>query len=88
MSYNEEVIWMNLEDTLWTIFFTMAYTIISVFMSFKLSDYLDNPDEICLEKFVRHFIVWPIECLYLLIFFVAYKFNIELVTNQKKRNRK
>ena len=78
-----------IENTLWTIFFTMTYTVISVFMSFKLSEMLDNPDEIGMEKFVRHFLVWPIECLYLLIFFAAYKFDIEIgPIKKKKRNHK
>ena len=80
---------MCLEDTLWTIFFTMMYTITSVFMSFRLTEFLDKPEEIGMEKFVRHFLVWPVECLFLLIFFVAYKFDIEIgPLNKRKKNHK
>ena len=71
-------------DILWTIFYTMLYTLASVFMSFKLAEMLNNQDEISLDIFVRHFLVWPIECLFLLIFFVRYRLGYD----QKKKNHK
>ena len=52
------------EDIIWTIIYTMMYTIISMFMSFRFVDLLgDDPS---VEKLMRHFLLWPIEGLVIL----------------------
>jgi hypothetical protein len=56
---------IELEDIVFTIIFTLVYTLISSYMSFRLNDILDK--EPTVEKLTRHFLVWPIEILFILI---------------------
>lgn len=58
------------EDVFFTILYTMVYTIISMFMSFRFVDLLgDDPS---VEKLTRHFLLWPIEGLVILVLCVKY----------------
>lgn len=76
---------MDVETILWTIFWTMMYTLGSVFISFRLTEILDDGLDSGLDDFVKHFLVWPVEILFLTIFFVQIKFGIN---TKKKRNHK
>ena len=58
------------EDVFFTILYTMVYTIISMFMSFRFVDLLG--DEPSVEKLTRHFLLWPIEGLVILVLCVKY----------------
>ena len=53
-----------------TIVYTMIYTIVSMFMSFRFVDLLG--DEPSVEKLTRHFLLWPIEGLVILTLCVKY----------------
>jgi len=57
--------YMEIDDICFTIFFTIIYTIISTFMSFKLNDMLDKEPSV--EKMSRHFVLWPVELLFIII---------------------
>lgn len=57
--------YMDFDDIWFIIFVTFAYTIGSTMMAFKLTDMLDNEPSV--EKMSRHFILWPIETLFILI---------------------
>lgn len=69
------------EDVFWTIFYTMMYTIISMFMSFRFVDLLgDDPS---VEKLTRHFLLWPVEGL--VIFVLCVKYHIEEKREEEKK---
>lgn len=56
---------LEIEDVFFLILYTLVYTLISGYMSFRLNDILDK--EPTIEKLTRHFLVWPIECLFIFI---------------------
>lgn len=61
---------IEIEDIFFTVLYTMVYTIISMFMSFRFVDILgDDPS---VEKLTRHFLLWPIEGLVILVLCVKY----------------
>lgn len=61
---------IEVEDIFFTIVYTMIYTIVSMFMSFRFVDLLG--DEPSVEKLTRHFLLWPIEGLVILTLCVKY----------------
>lgn len=70
------------EDVFFTILYTMCYTILSMFMSFRFVDLLgDDPS---VEKLTRHFLLWPVEGL--VIFVLCVKYHIE--EKKEESNRK
>ena len=68
------------DDYIWTIIYTMIYTIISMNISFRLTELLNDEDG-GVEKLTRHFILWPIEILFIVI--IAIKCSIK--DKHKKR---
>lgn len=62
------------DDYIWTIIYTMIYTIISMYISFRLTELLNDEDG-GVEKLTRHFILWPIEILFIVI--IAIKCSIK-----------
>ena len=70
---------------LWTIFWTIIYICCSTIISFKLTDLIDDGPNSGLDVFVKHFLVWPVECLFLLIFFIGYKLGLD---KTKTKNHK
>lgn len=73
------------ENFIFAILFTMVYTIVSMLMSFRLSEVLDS--EASIEKLTRHFLVWPIELLFIFILslkiYLCEKYNIKLKLKRK-----
>lgn len=61
---------IEVEDIFFTIVYTMIYTIVSMFMSFRFVDLLG--DEPSVEKLTRHFLLWPIEGLVILTLCLKY----------------
>ena len=61
---------IEVEDIFFTIVYTMIYTIVSMFMSFRFVDLLG--DEPSVEKLTRHFLLWPIEGLVILTLCIKY----------------
>ena len=74
------------EEIFFAIMYTFFYTIISVGMAFKLNNLLD--DYIDVSLLAKHFILWPIETLFIAILIV----KVYLVENgyikDKKSKRK
>lgn len=69
------------EDVFFTILYTMVYTIISMFMSFRFVDLLgDDPS---VEKLTRHFLLWPIEGLVILV--LCAKYYVEEKREEEKK---
>lgn len=71
---------IEVEDIFFTIVYTMIYTIVSMFMSFRFVDLLG--DEPSVEKLTRHFLLWPIEGLVILTLCV--KYHLEESKEDKK----
>lgn len=73
------------ENFIFAILFTMVYTIVSMLMSFRLTEILDN--EASIEKLTRHFLVWPIELLFIFILsfkiYLYEKYNIKIKLKRK-----
>lgn len=58
------------EDIFFTVVYTMAWTILSLMMSFRFVDILgDDPS---VEKLTRHFLLWPVEGLVILTLCLKY----------------
>lgn len=74
------MITMGYDDFIWTILYTMVYTILSMYISFRLTELL-NDEEGGVEKLTRHFILWPIEVLFIIV--VCIKENVK-DTKKKK----
>ena len=53
------------EKVAFAIMYTFLYTIVSTGIAFKLNDLLD--DEIDVGLLAKHFILWPIECLFIAV---------------------
>ena len=69
------MITMGIDDLIWTIIYTIIYTIISMCMSFKLTEVLNDNDDVWVEKLARHFILWPVECLFILVISIRYYYQ-------------
>lgn len=65
---------LEIEDIFFTILYTMVYTIVSMYMGFRLTEIL-NGDDGSIEKLARHFILWPIECLFILVISIKIYFK-------------
>jgi len=68
------------ENVILAIMYTFLYTIVSVIMAFKTATLLD--DELSVERLAKHFIIWPIECLFIGILVIKV-YIAENYTNKK-----
>lgn len=74
------------EEIFFAIMYTFFYTIISVGMSFKLNNLLD--DYIDVSLLAKHFILWPIESLFIAILVVKVYLTENGYIKEKKSKRK
>ena len=74
-----------MENVLWAIFGTFVYTIVSSAMAFKMMDIFE--DHIDVTELSKHFLIWPIELLFIVILGVRYaieeRYGIELFKIKK-----
>lgn len=72
---------MDGDAIFFSILYTFLYTIVSVIMSFKIAALLN--DDPSVERLARHFVLWPIETLFIGILV----FKIYINENKKERRK-
>lgn len=68
-----------------TILYTFFYTIFSIGMAFKMNDIF--ADDYSIEKLTKHFILWPIEGLFILILSLIVKLEENGIMILKRKRK-